>query len=157
MDPAAQKRQAVSRSKPAQQLIAIPQLERAVHAIAARLGTRPDLGVTQAEAHVLVFLHDRGAARVGEIHDAFGHRRSTLTSVLDRLEARRFLKRGRVPGDRRAVLISLSAAGERMADRVFAALLGWERDALRPVSDADLRTFERVLELFTQELRATAS
>ena len=92
-------------------LIAIPRIERAAHAVGLYLANRSGFELTQAEAHVLAFLHPRCEARINEIHEAFGHRRSTLTSVVDRLEKRKLLERASDPADRRVVVVALTPAG----------------------------------------------
>jgi len=75
----------------------VAPLERAVHALGLRLSSP---GLTQAEAHVLARLAD-GAASLGELHRSFGHKRSTLTAVVDRLETKGLVTRGATPDDRR--------------------------------------------------------
>ena len=125
-------------------LTAIPAIERATHAVSLFLGTRPDFNVSQAEAHVLTFLHVHGPSRINEIHDAFGHRRSTLTSVLDRLEKRRLLKRSIDPSNRRSVVVSLSGNGVKLAQSVYRTLESLEREALTGISADDLLAVERV-------------
>jgi DNA-binding MarR family transcriptional regulator len=130
-------------------LSAIPAIERATHAVSLFLGTRPDLNVSQAEAHVLAFLHIHGPSRINEIHDAFGHRRSTLTSVLDRLEKRRLLKRSVDPSNRRSVVVSLSGSGTNLARRVYETLESLEREALTAMSAGDLLAVDRVAEALT--------
>jgi DNA-binding MarR family transcriptional regulator len=132
------------------QLAAIPAIERATHVIGVFLGGRPDLNVSQAEAHVLAYLHGRKEARINDIHEAFGHRRSTLTSVLDRLEVRKLLKRAIDPADRRSIVVTLTRAGVLLAAKVFEALRDYEEHALRAFSPEDVETFKRVLASFSE-------
>jgi DNA-binding MarR family transcriptional regulator len=73
--------------------------------------------VTQAEAHVLAHV-SAGPATVGELHSAFGHKRSTLTSVLDRLEERGYVERTVNPDDRRSFIVTTTREGVRVAKRV---------------------------------------
>jgi DNA-binding MarR family transcriptional regulator len=129
-------------------LVAIPKIERAAHAVALHLSAHVELDVTQAEAHVLSYLHDRASARINEIHTAFGHRRSTLTSVLDRLESRRLLTRETDPDDRRTVVVTLTQSGVALGAKIGVALQELERRALRDCSAAELATFVRVLDRF---------
>jgi DNA-binding MarR family transcriptional regulator len=130
------------------QLVAIPAIERATHVIAMFLAGRSDLNVSQAEAHVLAYLHGRKEARINDIHEAFGHRRSTLTSVLDRLEVRKLLKRAIDPADRRSIVVTLTSAGVALAAKVFEALRDYEEQALRAFSPEDVETFERIATSF---------
>lgn len=130
-------------------LVAIPRIERAAHAVALYIANQSQLELTQAEAHVLAFLNTRSAARLNEIHEAFGHRRSTLTSVLDRLEKRDLIERTSDPDDRRGVVVALTPAGIALSKDVFAALHSLESEALARFSKEQLATFVRVLEALT--------
>ena len=101
---------------------AIDAIERSTHLIAVALEPRlSELGVGQAEAHVLAQLASRPAMTLGELHREFGHKRSTLTSLIDRLERRGFLTRTTNPEDRRSVRVELTAAGGEPARRLLAA------------------------------------
>src|SRR6202140_4649364 len=70
------------------------------------------LDVTDLEVHVLWHLRNDGRTPA-ELLRAFGIQPSTLTGVLDRLEARRLIRRSRHPTDRRSVLLVLTPAGHR--------------------------------------------
>ncbi len=123
----------------------VAPLERAVHAVAVALAP---LGITQAEAHVLARL-GRGPARIGDFHRAFGHKRSTLTAVLDRLEARGYVERTPDPADRRAVVVTLTPAGRPVAARVGRAVSRLERQIAAGCSAGDLAAFRRVADYVT--------
>jgi DNA-binding MarR family transcriptional regulator len=114
----------------------IQDLERAVHLVALHLD-RASLDVTQAEAHVLSQLA-KGPATVGELHEEFGHKRSTLTNVLDRLEERGYVERTVNPNDRRSIVVTTTRAGAAAARRVRKVLDGLERTVRAEVSDRDL-------------------
>jgi DNA-binding MarR family transcriptional regulator len=114
----------------------IPEIHRATHAIGLALASDPELGVNQAEAHVLAHLHESGRARISELHARFGHRRSTLTSVLDRLEQRALVERRGDPDDRRSFIVEPTRAGRAAAAAVHRALCAIEADALRGIGAA---------------------
>lgn len=122
----------------------VPALHRATHAVAILLDRAPQLGVTQAEAHVLAHLADGGQATVAEIHQAFGHKRSTLTSILDRLEARALITREVSADDRRSFVVALTRQGRSLAAKVAAHLEAFETDVRHHVGKADAETFARV-------------
>lgn len=122
----------------------VPALHRATHAIALLLDRAPELGVTQAEAHVLSHLADQGVATVADIHRAFGHKRSTLTSILDRLEARELITREVSAEDRRSFVVALTRHGRVLAAKVSGHLEALEADVRRHVGKADADAFERV-------------
>jgi DNA-binding MarR family transcriptional regulator len=114
----------------------IQDLERAVHLVALHLD-RASLGVTQAEAHVLSQLAD-GPATVGELHHEFGHKRSTLTNVLDRLEERGYVTRTVNPDDRRSFVVTTTRVGAAAARRVRKVLDELEGAIRAEVSSRDL-------------------
>ena len=72
------------------------------------------------------YLRSYSPAPVSELHRVFGIKRSTLTSILDRLEARGWIERRASPRDRRALLVALTEAGRGRADRVQTALDDFE-------------------------------
>ncbi len=108
----------------------IPALHRATHRVGMRIASAlPHLELTQGEAHLLAHLVDRrGACTVADLHAAFAHKRSTLTSHLDRLEERGFVTRGRHPLDRRSFLVRLTPAGAAAAGEVHDLFAALERD-----------------------------
>src|SRR5690349_15198175 len=62
----------------------------------------------------------------------------TMTSRLDRLEARGFVDRRADPSDGRLVRVRLTAEGRDRVDAAFAALLDGERQLLRALDDPTL-------------------
>ncbi len=133
--------------------IIVPALERATHAIALWVERSfADLRLTQAEAHVLAFLADHAPCSINDLHRGFGHKRSTLTSLLDRLEGRGWIERAAHPTSRRLVLVRLTESGQAVAERVGAALRDLERRVLArlPADDAD--AFTRTLAALEEEL-----
>src|SRR5690349_11262202 len=89
--------------------------------------------VSQAEAHVLAHLHEQrdAASGVAALQASFGHKPSTLTSVLDRLVARELVTREISPSDRRSFIVRLTRRGKTTAARVHAALITLEARVLR--------------------------
>lgn len=122
----------------------IPQIHRATHRIGLRIGS--DLGVTQAEAHVLQHLACSGDCTVGDLHRAFAHRRSTLTSVLDRLVEKGWVDRATAKSDRRTFMVRLTVEGRTAAMKVHAGLEGWERQVLKRVSQRDWKGLIAVMD-----------
>ena len=124
----------------------VASVERATHLIAVELERRlAGLEITQAEAHVLARLGRGGPTSPNELHRLFGHKRSTLTSVLDRLEARGWVTREIDPGDRRSFVVSLTRPGKTAAATVVRAVDGLERRVADHVARRDLEGFAAVL------------
>ena len=124
----------------------IPHVHRATHRIALHIQRLAGHPVTQGEAHVLAHLAEAGDATVAEVHRAFGHRRSTLTSILDRLEARGLIVRHTDERDRRTFVLSLTREGRTLARRITAHLERFEAEILAHTSARDLQAVKRVLE-----------
>jgi len=133
------------RARRAVPLRLIPRLHLATHRLGLEIAGWPELGVTQAEAHVLDHLATMGSSTVGTLHDAFAHRRSTLTSVLDRLVERALVRRDSSPEDRRTFVVRLTPAGQQVAHRVHDRLQAIEARARAAVSPRDVQGFDRVL------------
>jgi MarR family transcriptional regulator, organic hydroperoxide resistance regulator len=121
-------------------------LQRATHVTLQVLGTElADLGLTASELNVLANLADGQPRTVSEIGVAAGVRPTTLTGVLDRLSDKGLLTRAARSGDRRAVEISLTAAGARNAARVAKAFEAVEVRALGGVPASAVKQARRVL------------
>jgi DNA-binding MarR family transcriptional regulator len=131
----------------------VPGLHRAAHRVALHLdATDPPLGLTQGECHLLAQLHEAGPSSVGALHGAFAHKRSTLTSYLDRLEGGGLVTRELHPEDRRSSLVTLTAAGRSTASRVHRRLVQLEDGALARLSERDLRGFQAVLHALQEQV-----
>jgi DNA-binding MarR family transcriptional regulator len=102
--------------------------------------------VSQGEAHVLAQLESEGPSTISVLHSAFAHRRSTLTSILDRLVAAGLVQREVHAADRRSFLISLTPRGHLLASKIHRALARLETDVGRHVGAADLAGFKAVVE-----------
>jgi DNA-binding MarR family transcriptional regulator len=110
---------------------ALLALQRATHATVQVLATElAGLDLTGSEINALANLADGRGRTVSELAAAAGTRPTTLTSVLDRLERSGHISRGRLPTDRRAVLIELTPAGRLTAATIHQAVTDLERRAL---------------------------
>ncbi|TCC22220.1 MarR family transcriptional regulator [Kribbella speibonae] len=121
-------------------------LQRATHVTLQVLATDlAELKLTASELNVLANLADDRPRTVSEIGVAAGVRPTTLTGVLDRLADKGLLTRAARSGDRRAVEISLTAAGARSAARVAESFKAVEMRALDDVPLAAVEQARRVL------------
>src|SRR5690349_17032767 len=124
----------------------VPALERATHAVALWIERAfADLRLTQAEAHVLAALSEIAPCSINDLHHRFGHKRSTLTSLLDRLEERGWVRRGTHPASRRLVLVELTEDGRLVAERVQSTVQELEARLMSQLDSADIAAFARVL------------
>jgi len=102
-------------------------------------------GLTQGEAHILALLAHRSPAKVADLHRGLAHKRSTLTSILDRLASRRLITRAVGKTDRRTFLVTLTAKGGKLARRISRHLSDLERSVIARVTAADIKGFNNVV------------
>jgi len=131
----------------------IPHVHRATHRIALFLARSRAFKVSQAEAHILAHLVAFGASTVGELHTALAHRRSTLTSILDRLFERGLITRETSSVDRRSFVIALTPKGRKAGRGVYDSLRRLERDALGGFTRRDIEAVTNVLSALAGERR----
>jgi len=129
----------------------VPSIHRATHRIGLYLADLRDDGLSQGEAHILALLATSGPATIADLHRGLAHKRSTLTSILDRLADRGFITRDVGADDRRTFLISPTASGRRAALRVHKHLAELEQAVARRITSADIRGFKAVLAAVEEE------
>jgi len=116
-------------------------------------------GITNPEAHLVAYLLSYGPCSIGELLAVFGHKKSTLTSILDRLADRGLVLRSIHPDDRRSFLIALTDEGCATAQRIRSILETLETKIANHVSERSLAGFYRVMtaiaEVTAIELRST--
>jgi DNA-binding MarR family transcriptional regulator len=83
------------------------------HAVAERLG------VNATDHRCLDVLDQRGPMTAGAVAEALGLSRSAVTTVLDRLEQRRYVRRLQNPDDRRQVVVALTPLLRRRARQLY--------------------------------------
>ncbi|CAN3978000.1 MarR family winged helix-turn-helix transcriptional regulator [Kitasatospora purpeofusca] len=130
---------------------ALLALQRATHATLQVLAAElVDLDLTPSEINALANLADGRGRTVSELGAAVGTRPTTLTSVLDRLERRGHITRGTRPGDRRAVLVELTASGRVAADTIRLAVTELEHRALHHLPADAIASLRTALQALTE-------
>jgi DNA-binding MarR family transcriptional regulator len=118
------------------------QLTTLVQAIYARVSERHDL--TPVQARLLCVLLD-GPRGMAELAHCFGVEKAALTGLMDRAERRGLARRSPVPGDRRAVAVTATDAGQRAA-AAFHAEIGAELSRLlSSLAPDDREHFRRIM------------
>jgi DNA-binding MarR family transcriptional regulator len=123
----------------------IPAIHRITHRIGLSIGSASGLDVSQGEAHILAHLADHGVCTIADLHRALAHRRSTLTSILDRLAERRWIVRRTTEADRRSFTIGLTPAGRTHARKVLRYLSSIEDALEQGLTPAEIRQFAALL------------
>ena len=67
--------------------------------------------VSELEMEILQYVAINGRRKMKEIGDAFNIKLSTLTSIIDKIERQKFVKRVNSKTDRRAVYLDLTPKG----------------------------------------------
>jgi len=123
----------------------VPHIHRATHRIGLYLADLRKFGLSQGEAHILAQLAAESPATITDLHRGLAHKRSTLTSILDRLVDRALIRRDVGASDRRTFVITPTAKGRRVARQVHRHLTDLERAIARRVTSDDLRAFLKVI------------
>src|SRR5206468_13032406 len=122
-----------------------------IHRISLYLDDLRERGLTQGEAHILAMLAHSRRANVADLHRGLAHKRSTLTSILDRLAARGLITRAVGETDRRTFVVRPTAKGRRLAQRVQRHLSALQRAVARRVNATDIKRFIKVVTALEQE------
>ncbi|HEY4281688.1 MAG TPA: MarR family transcriptional regulator [Chthoniobacterales bacterium] len=120
-------------------------IHRATHRIGLYIDSLGERQLSQGEAHILALLVESSPATVAELHRGLAHKRSTLTSILDRLEERKLITRKVGQADRRTFVVSLTAKGGKVARRVQAHLTALEKVVSGQVNRSQIAGFDAVV------------
>jgi DNA-binding MarR family transcriptional regulator len=102
--------------------MSLARWQRVTHLLLADLQDRiPELGLSPGEVNVLAAFEDQDALTVGHVLRRTGHRPSTLTGILRRLESRRLIRRTRNPDDGRSAVLALTPDGMQTRTRILTA------------------------------------
>ena len=129
----------------------VPPIHRATHRIGLYLARLPDGGLSQGEAHILALLATSSPATITDLHRGLAHKRSTLTSILDRLDHRGFITRQVGTDDRRTFVITPTAKGRAAARRVHRHLTDLEQAVARRVTSSEVKAFMKVVSAVEDE------
>src|SRR5260221_14285992 len=123
----------------------VPPIPRATHRIRLYLADLGEHRLSQGESHVLARLATARRVTIAELHADLAHKRSTLTSILDRLAERGLVTREVGLEDRRTFTVVLTARGRTVARQVLKHLSALEHSVVARVSGADLVAFRKVI------------
>lgn len=113
----------------------------------------PGMGLTPSRAHALWVLGESGALTHRQLADALGIVPRSVTDLVDALEEDGLVARSSHPADRRASLVSLTAAGDTLAERLRREHAQFAGALFRDLSDRDVATFSRLLHRLLMTLR----
>jgi DNA-binding MarR family transcriptional regulator len=128
----------------AQSLVDLSGLVQAVFGCVA---AQYELPPTQARLLCVLAQSPRGMA---DLARQFGVEKAALTGLVDRAERRGLVHRAAVPGDRRAVRVTLTADGLRSATEFHAAVTAQLNQLLAPLGPTQLKNFRAALNAINQ-------
>lgn len=117
-------------------------------------------GLSPFEGHLLSYLRSYAPCALSDIHRVFGMKRSTLTSVFDRMEKRGLISRETLAQDRRSFLVRLTPRGTKAANQVQLCVEALEAAISKGITKSDLEGFRQVMSsiaVATQTPRKPAS
>jgi DNA-binding MarR family transcriptional regulator len=103
------------------------------------------LGVNRTDGRCLDVIDQRPGLTAGELATAVGLSPGAVTTALDRLERRGFVRRTRDPEDRRRVMVELTKEANRAAWEAYGPLGQMGAPMIEEMSDRDLATLIRFL------------
>lgn len=103
---------------------------------------------TIAQYRALVVLASRGPQRMIDLAGALGVAPSTAGRMCDRLVRKALIRRHRARADRRAVLVSLTAAGRQVVDQATARRRELIAGILEHLPDGQQRAVAEALSIF---------
>jgi DNA-binding MarR family transcriptional regulator len=95
---------------------------------------------------ILASLADRGPATQAPLADRLGVDRSDLVSLLDDLEARKYVVRRPDPGDRRRKIVEITARGGTMLKKLDQLVFAADDEMLAVLTPEERATLARLLE-----------
>jgi len=121
-------------------------LNRAGARIATAFGeeVRP-LGATLQMWRVLAALRERDGRRMGDLSTTTSIEVSTLTRLVDAMEAKGVVARRRAADDARAIVLFVTPAGRRLTQRIVPIAERYEQVALAGFSDAEAERLKAAL------------
>jgi MarR family 2-MHQ and catechol resistance regulon transcriptional repressor len=104
-----------------------------------------DVDLTVPQADVIFTLGNTRGLTCKQIGEKTLITKGTLTGILDRLEAKRLIRRVRLAEDRRSTRIQLTRAGERVFAREFPRQIAHLKKRFQHLSQTELRDIHAAL------------
>jgi DNA-binding MarR family transcriptional regulator len=116
--------------------------------------TADALGIARSDLRCLEVLQERGALAAGALAEAVGLSPTALSTALQRLEAKAYIRRSHPVANRRQVLVEITEDGRTIAITSFGMLVRSAASLLTSYSIADFELVTRFLDDLHAPLRA---
>jgi len=101
------------------------------------------LGINRTDGRCFDVLEHKGPMSAGELGREVGLTSGAVTAVIDRLEERGYARRAADPGDRRRVLVEVTAEGRAAAQVHYAPMVEGSAEILAGLGPAELELIAR--------------
>lgn len=105
--------------------------------------------ISELEMEILQYVALNGRRKMKDIGEAFNIKLSTLTSIVDKIERQKFVKRINSKEDRRAVYLDLTPKGKRLYEKYSHYIQVMARLMKRTITDEHFDIFVDELEKIT--------
>ena len=102
-------------------------------------------GLGLSDFAVLEMLLHKGSLPVNAIGRKIMLTSGSITTAIDRLEKKRFVRRQASPNDRRVTLVQLTASGRKLIDKIFKVHAAHLEKAFEPLSAPERAALETLL------------
>jgi DNA-binding MarR family transcriptional regulator len=120
-------------------------------AVGIFLDETAELNVTSVQFALLFAVWQSAGLDQRTISARIGFDTSTMGAVIDRMEARRLIRRKVSPDDKRVRLLFITPAGEVLLKRVIPAMLRAQERMLEPLAKADRPRFMQMIKRIVDE------
>ncbi len=107
---------------------------------------RLDFGVIRAEYHLLMCLAHYPTLTAQDVSRLTRRPRNSISRAVHRMLAEGYLERSPHPDDGRQALLTITPAGRELHDQISARLAARQEEILAPLSPAERRQLDRILQ-----------
>lgn len=130
----------------------IADVSRLLRAEFDRRTSSAGLGLTPGEARILVYAARAGVVRQAVLAERVGIEAMTLSSYLDRLEARGLVRRSSDPSDRRAKLVDVTEEAELVIEEIGKVSTALREEYSGSLTPAQVEEFRSALKHIRRNL-----
>ncbi|NRA37728.1 MAG: MarR family transcriptional regulator [Planctomycetes bacterium] len=125
---------------------ALRQIQIAIEEIIREL----HISLSAEECHALAYISEYGPCPTGDIQKILGVQRSTITSMLQRLESKKCIVRERSAQDKRIILVTCTDNGKRLSEKAKKAVMKLEENLLSKMDGNDLLNMQRIFTIVNE-------
>lgn len=126
--------------------------QNGINSILFRNALAKNLGLNVTESMTLSLLGIKGISTPSELAKYTGLTTGSTTTMLDRLEKKKFIKRKSNPNDRRGVIIEIDEEYAKRAQSLVAGIQKSQKELIAQYSDEELKIVIDFLNKFTSNV-----